>query len=510
LKPAPIPSNDAQRLRALRRYRVLDTEPEAPFDDLVEIAAHILDVPISLISFIDVDRQWFKARYGLDAPQTPRDVSFCGHAVAKGQLLVVPDASKDERFADNPLVVGAPNVCFYAGAPLTTPDGFSLGTLCAIDTRPRTVSDGQVAALQALARQAVQLLEYRRERYAAQLRKRMLDASPALAAVLTLTGQPLELDQKWALLLDRPMENLVAGNLIEFTHEDDIAAVQSALTALSETGRPGAFEARLRCGDGGFRTLLLAIAPDVAEDRMYMCGVDVTERTLLREMQDGFVSIVSHELRTPLTSIFGALSLIGAGVVGELPTEALDLVHIARGNCERLIRLVNDILDIERMRAGHTELTLKACKLGATALQAVDEARAFGEGFGVTFVVEECDDAMGTVDRDRIVQAVTNLLGNAAKFSPRGGTVHIRAQESGQNWRVEIQDNGPGLTAADQDRIFDRFVQAKTGDDRPHSGTGLGLAITRAIIHEHGGTIGVESTLGAGCTFWFEIPRNEA
>lgn len=162
MTPAPRPPDEEARLDALRRYDVLDTAPEAPFDELVQLAARLLDVPIALVSLVDRDRQWFKARVGLDAAQTPRDVAFCAHAVCdRERPLVVQDAATDPRFKDNPLVTGAPGVRFYAGAPLVTPSGQAIGTLCAIDRVPRTPSPEQVQLLGALARQAVAQLELR-------------------------------------------------------------------------------------------------------------------------------------------------------------------------------------------------------------------------------------------------------------------------------------------------------------------------------------------------------------
>ena len=135
--PAPIPANDEERLRALRELLILDTPPEERFDRLVEFAAAEFDMPIALISLVDRDRQWFKARVGLDACETGRDISFCGHAVVQSELFQVMDALRDPRFADNPLVVGAPFIRFYIGAPLTMPGGAAIGTLCLIDIKPR-------------------------------------------------------------------------------------------------------------------------------------------------------------------------------------------------------------------------------------------------------------------------------------------------------------------------------------------------------------------------------------
>lgn len=158
----PPPPDEARRLQALRRLKVLDTLPESLFDDIVLLASEICGTPIALISLIDTDRQWFKARRGLDATQTHRDHAFCAHAITRpAHVMTVPDALQDARFASNPLVLGDPNIRFYAGAPVLTPEGDALGTVCVIDTVPRDLDPGQQASLQALARQASALLQAR-------------------------------------------------------------------------------------------------------------------------------------------------------------------------------------------------------------------------------------------------------------------------------------------------------------------------------------------------------------
>ena len=158
---APVPPNEKQRLKAHWQYQLLDTVPEEMFDDLTELAARICEAPIALISLVDEDRQWFKSKFGISINETSRDISFCAHAITQPDLFIVPDATKDERFADNPLVTSEPKVRFYAGAPLVTPDGHALGTLCVIDQVPHELRPDQKTALRVLARHVMMQLELR-------------------------------------------------------------------------------------------------------------------------------------------------------------------------------------------------------------------------------------------------------------------------------------------------------------------------------------------------------------
>ena len=156
------PANEAGRVAALEKYAILDTDPEQSFDDLALLASFICKTPIALISLVDEDRQWFKSRVGLDAKETSRDIAFCSTAILQSDVFVVPDALKDDRFRDNPLVVSDPHIRFYAGAPLINEDGYALGTLCVVDRAPRELAPDQKEALKALSRLVLAQLEFRR------------------------------------------------------------------------------------------------------------------------------------------------------------------------------------------------------------------------------------------------------------------------------------------------------------------------------------------------------------
>jgi len=160
---APLPENESARLKALRDYKVLDSTPEQAYDDIVRLASYICKTPMAVITLIDSNRQWFKSKVGLEGTETSRDVAFCAHAILQpGEMTIVPDATKDARFADNPLVTGSPDIRFYAGAPLVTAGGEALGTLCVVDSVPKALDPGQLDALRTLSREVMVQLELRR------------------------------------------------------------------------------------------------------------------------------------------------------------------------------------------------------------------------------------------------------------------------------------------------------------------------------------------------------------
>jgi len=235
---------------------------------------------------------------------------------------------------------------------------------------------------------------------------------------------------------------------------------------------------------------------------------DITERQKIQRMKNEFVSMVSHELRTPLTSIRGSLSLIVGGVAGEIPPQAKALVEIGYKNSERLVLLINDILDIEKIESGKMDFKIEPVQLIPLVEQAIEANIAYGEQFDVKFKLHnDLNNVWVKVDSDRLMQVLTNLLSNAAKFSPQGETVAIAVARDGKKIRVEVRDRGPGIPEEFRPKIFQKFAQADSSDTRQKGGTGLGLSISKAIIEKFGGQIGFETDRGTGSTFYFGLPE---
>lgn len=234
---------------------------------------------------------------------------------------------------------------------------------------------------------------------------------------------------------------------------------------------------------------------------------DITERQRIDKMKDEFISTVSHELRTPLTSIRGSLGLISGGTFGEIPEQIDNMLNVANNNTERLLLLINDILDIQKIESG--EMLFHYEKIDITELveQAIGDNKAYGDQYDVTFkITDTVPDAHIKADKHRLMQVMANLLSNAAKFSLQGSQVEISTAISNDNRiRVSVTDHGSGIPENFLIKVFDKFTQSDSSDTRQKGGTGLGLNVSKSIVEKMHGFIGVKSTEGEGSTFWFEF-----
>jgi PAS domain S-box-containing protein len=239
-------------------------------------------------------------------------------------------------------------------------------------------------------------------------------------------------------------------------------------------------------------------------------GRDITAQLEAERMKKEFTSTLSHELRTPLTSIIGSLQLINSGVLGEVAADVGELTTVAERNGQRLLDLINDILDIEKIESGKLTLAPETIRIDELVRESMVLNKGFGDRFKVRFELSGAGAGWEVhADRKRMLQVMTNLLSNAAKFSPEGGAVEVAISEAGPNLRVAVQDRGSGIPENFRNRIFGRFTQADSATTRQKGGTGLGLAICKRLIEMMQGHIGFEDRAGGGTTFWFELPKQK-
>lgn len=286
---APLPPNEAERLKALREYQVLDTETEAAFDDLTRLAAEICDTPIALVSLVDTCRQWFKSRFGLEATETPRDLAFCAYTILKPEVLIVPDTLEDERFANNALVTSDPHIRFYAGTPLITQEGYSLGSLCVIDRVPRQLSEEQIESLKVLGRQVVAQLELRykvnqletsiQERDRAQNElDNFFNLSLDLLCVVDKEGYFRRLNPAFEAILGYSREELQSQPLINFQHPGDKERSREEIEKLFQGDMTIDLENRYRTKDGSYKWFSWRATCSKEDGLIYAIGREITQR----------------------------------------------------------------------------------------------------------------------------------------------------------------------------------------------------------------------------------------
>jgi len=343
-----------------------------------------------------------------------------------------------------------------------------------------------------------------------------MEYAPIGMAILDLEGRWLQVNKALCELLDFSQDEFLANDFRAFIHPDDAEdGLRMAGQLLDGEIRNYSAERRHRHKSGRYvwTELSVSLVRHPNGDPHYIISQfqDITQRREMERLKSEFISTVSHELRTPLTSIRGALGLIAGSMAKDLPAPAIKLVDIAHKNSERLVLLINDILDIDKIASGNMRFDMREERLGYLIGHAVEANQPYADRFDVTIVAGPiAPDLRIRVDAARFQQVLSNLLSNAAKFSPSNRNIEISAEAIQGRMRIAVRDYGPGITEEFRPRIFEKFSQADSSATREKGGTGLGLHISRQIVDHMDGAIDFESTPGDGATFWIEFPLTTA
>jgi PAS domain S-box-containing protein len=525
------PPNEQARLEALRSYEVLDTPPEPTFDGIARLAAQICGTPVALISLVDESRQWFKSCSGqVPARETGREIAFCAHTILQPGVFVIPDAREDARFADNPLVTGSPHVRFYAGAPLITPEGLALGSVCVIDQVPRQLTAEQVLTLETLAEQVVAQLELRRlNRAQTRLIDELRTSNERFELILRATNDVI---WDWDLVSPRitwseritdvlgyPLKDV--GPSPEWwysvVHPDDRERVEKSITAAIAGSSAVWFdEYRLRRANGTYARVLDrgSILRDALGRPVRMLGalVDMSEREEMRSrlaLADRMASVgtlaagVAHEINNPLAYVIANLDYARQELAATAASTALkddevpDALKEAREGAERVRLIVKDLRMFSRPDDERVELVDVRRAIDSAATLAWNEIRHRAR------LVKQYQPVPSVYANEaRLGQVFLNLLVNAAHAIPEGAAdrneirVSTRLDEQG-HILVEVSDTGGGIPEEIRSRILEPFFTTKPVGE----GTGLGLSICHGIIQSLGGELRFESELGKGTVF---------
>ncbi len=516
--PAPLPLDENSRLAALLRCDVLDTASEDSYDEVAALAGHICQTPVALISLVDRNRQWFKSKVGLEVDETSRDVAFCAYAILDDQTCVIPDARLDRRFATNPLVTGEPFFRFYAGAPLVTRDGFRLGTLCVIDYQPRRLDPAQLRALKTLSRQVALQIELQatlRENVELQVAsqaseekfKRLFDQMQDIAYRADLDGT-IDLVSPSVARYGYSANDLVGSAASALC---DRAEGDRILSELRQQGSLNDFEISVRHKDGtpAQMSLTTQVVPDSEDRPVAIEGIlrDIGERKHLDRQRQEFVAMLAHDIRNPTMAIAGYVDL--ALEDEDLSESARDFLQGAARNVTALESLVTSYLDSTKIEAGMLTLNVGPTCLGRILGTIHSQFEAAASQRCIQLVAEIPPDLPELIaDLVAIERIFTNLIRNALKFTPDGGSITMRARAEIDAIQTSITDSGPGVAAKDVEKIFQRYGQ--TGSEQEVAGTGLGLFIARSLVELHGGHIGVENAPHGGAIFTVSLPTEKS
>ncbi len=533
------------RAAILSSYAVEPSQREPELDAIAAEAARLTGAPVALLGFLDTDREWIKAAAGWNIRELPLASSFAARIDQSGDVVCVPDTMNDLSFVMHPLVIGAPHVRFFAGAPLVDAAGQFLGALTVLDRAPRQISAEQIDGLRKLARDVVQRLTARAKQPQSseeitRLRE-MLEESEArfrdffeqtddLVISMASDGRLLHANEATFQVLGYSREEMGSRAIAAVIDPDMRDSFRTALEDVFASGESQRVETVFVTSGGRRVTVEGFLRPRVIEGTAVLARIifrDITDRKQFEadlgsardaaleasRLKTQFLTNVSHEIRTPMNGIVGMIDLL---LSTPLSAEQQDYAHQARTSAEQLLSIVNNILYVSNVEAGSVATANVDFDLYKTMQRIVEVMKiaALGKEIDIRFSFDKSLPLIFRGSQAKIRQVITNLLENAVKFTDQG-TVELKVSmqtetDSHRLVRFEVRDTGIGIAPSERALLFEQFSQVDAGSTRRYQGIGLGLATARQLVETMGGLIDVESATGKGSTFWFSIPFPKA
>ena len=528
-----ITAVEQQRLHALRRYRLFNSEAEKSFTGMARLVGEIFKAEIAMISLVDDEEVSFGANIGMDTTIGPRGESLCSLTVLSTDVNVVEDASKDPNVAKNPLVCGEFGLRFYAGAPLITHDGLMIGSVCIVDVQPRKFSEHERKILQGLAVVIMEQIELRLKNLAeaeqlmlsnekltsSEMRfQHILDTMAEGVMIIDQDGNPT-----YANAMAQQLLGFGRDEVSELAYEDrrwqhqrldgtPLPLDEHPFVIMLRTAKPQIdYEIALQPPNAEKIYVAVNTVPLIDQNTGKLIGgigtfTDVTNRRKVLQQKDEFINVASHELKTPVTSLQAAIQLMDRMKDDPKSEIFAKMVNQANRSLEKLTNLIGDLLNANRISQGQLNLRLSTFSIGELTSNCCQHIRTGGK---YEIKMEGDMDTEIEADEQQIDQVLVNFVNNAVKYAPESLEITIKAEKIAGELKVSIIDQGPGIPADQLPHLFERYYRADYSGFQ-FSGLGLGLYICAEIIKKHGGKIGVDSKMGEGSSFWFILPLKQS